>query len=114
MRNDFRRRLAAVADYGWCREHNASCDPQQMSTNLGKVAVNVPAKAVAFEVTFESEAFGPKADSEIGSEKYFYVFELNPLRYREFDEFDMQPTFGAATPERLVQNENLQRIFAAK
>jgi hypothetical protein len=114
MRNDFRRRLAAVADYGWCREHNASCDPQQMSSDLGEVAVNVEARAVAFEVTFDSEAFGPKADSEIGSEKYFYIFELDPLRYREFDEFDMQPTFGAATPERLVQSENLQRIFGAK
>jgi hypothetical protein len=85
-----------------------------MSTNLGDVAVNVQAKAVAFEVTFDSEGFGPKADSEIGSEKYFYIFELDPLRYREFDEFDMQPMFGAAIPERLVQSENLQRIFAAK
>lgn len=114
VRSDFRHRLAALADYRWCREHNAPCDPQQMSTELGKVAVNAEAKAVAFEVTFDSEAFGPKADSEIGSEKYFYVFELNPLRYREFDEFDMQSMFGAATPERLVQSENLQRIFGAK
>jgi hypothetical protein len=114
LRNDFRRRLAAVEDYGWCLKHNASCDPQKMSTDLGNVAVNVQAKAVAFEVTFDAEGFGPKADSEIGSEKYFYVFELHPLRYREFDEFDMQPMFGAATPERLVQSENLKRIFAAK
>ena len=114
LRQQFVERLAKVADKAWCRENNASCNPQEITIELGQVAVNVQAKAVAFEVTFESEGFGPKADSEIGGEKYFYVFELAPLRYREFDEFDMQPTFGAATPERLVQNENLRNIFATR
>jgi hypothetical protein len=114
VRQQFSERLAKVADKAWCRENNASCDPQAISIELGKVATNVQAKAVAFEVTFDSEGFGPRADSEIGGEKYFYVFELAPLRYLEFDEFDMQPTFGAATPERLVQSENLRNIFATQ
>jgi hypothetical protein len=114
LRKQFGERLAKVTDKVWCREHNASCDPQEISTELGQVAVNVQAKAVAFEATFESEGFGPKADSEVGGEKYFYVFELAPLRYREFDEFDMQPKFGAATAGRLVQSETLRHIFGTQ
>lgn len=113
FRKQFRQRLGAVADDSWCREHNASCDPQQMSTDLGKVAVNAEANAVAFEVTFDSEGFGPKAESEIGSERCFYVFELAPaLRYREFSEPDIPLMFKPPTPERLVQTESLQQIFA--
>jgi len=115
FRKQFRQRLGAAADDAWCREHNGSCDPQQMSTDLGKVAVNVEAKAVAFEVTFDSQGFGPRAESEIGSERCFYVFELAPtLRYRQFSEPDMQLMFEPATPERLVQSESLRRIFANK
>jgi len=111
----FRQRLGAIADHTWCREHNASCDPQQVSMDLGKVAVNVEARAVAFEVTFDSQGFGPRAEREIGSEKCFYLFELAPtLRYRQFSEPDMQLMFEPPTPERLVQTENLQRIFANK
>lgn len=85
----------------------------QVSTQQKHFAKNKSDTVAGWHI-LDSEGFGPKADSEIGSEKYFYIFELDPLRYREFDEFDMQPMFGAATPERLVQSENLQRIFAAK
>ena len=115
FRQQFRQRLRAVADGAWCREHNASCDPEQMSIELGDVAVNVEAKAVAFEVTFDSEGFGPRAESEIGSERCFYVFELAPaLRYRQFNERDMPLIFEPPTPEGLVQTESLQQIFANK
>jgi hypothetical protein len=85
----------------------------QVSTQQKHFAKN-KAETVAGGHILDSEGFGPKADSEIGAEKYFYIFELDPSRYREFDEFDMQPMFGAPTPERLVHSENLQRIFSAK
>ena len=114
FRKQFQQRLAALRNDKWCREKNASCDPQQMSTELNKIAVNADAKAVAIEVTFSSEGFGPGAESQIGNEKCFYVFKLtHGLKYREFRESDLQRMFGVATPETLVQPHVLQRVFTA-
>jgi hypothetical protein len=114
FRKQFQQRLVALQNDDWCREHNASCDPQQMSTELGKIAVNADAQAVAFEVTFSSEGFGPTAEAQLDNEKCFYVFKLNPkLKYREFREADLQRMFGAATPETLLRPQVLQRIFMA-
>ena len=114
LREQFQQRLAALRNDDWCREHNASCDPQQMSTDLDKIAVNADAKAVAIEVTFSSEGFGPTAQSQLGNEKCFYVYKLTPrLQYREFRESDLLRLFGVATPETLLQSQVLQRVFTA-
>ena len=113
LRKQFQQRLAALRNDDWCREHDASCDPQQMSMELGKIAVNAHAQAAAFEVTFSAEGFGPAAEAQLGNEKCFYVFKLAPkLQYREFRETDLQRLFGAANPDTLVQPQSLQRIMA--
>jgi hypothetical protein len=113
FRKQFQQRLAALRNDDWCRKYNASCDPQQMSTDLGKIAVNADAGAVAIEVTFSSEGFGPTAQLRLGNEKCFYVFQLTPrLKYREFRESDLQRMFGIATPDTLVRLQVLQGIFA--
>lgn len=114
LRKEFQQRLAALRNYDWCRVHNASCDPQEMSTDLGRIAVNADAEAVAIELTFSSEGFGPTAESQLGSEKCFYVFKLTPrLKYREFRESDLQRMFGIADPDTLVRPQVLRGIFAA-
>lgn len=115
LRTDFQRRLSVAADSDWCREHNSHCDPKQMSVNLaGNPATNAKGSALAFAVHFESEGFGPEADADIGAETYYYVFKLAPkLDYRAFDEFDMKPNFGEATPDVLVRPDVLRRLFPA-
>ena len=111
--NKFQQRLAALRNDDWCREYNVSCDPQQMSTELDKIAVG-RCQSLAIEVTFSSEGFGPTAQSQLGNEKCFYVFKLTPrLKYREFRESDVQRMFGIATPDTLVTLQVLQGIFAA-
>ena len=113
LRADFEKRLGVAADWDWCREHNAPCDPTQMSVNLGASQVNAAAAAFAVEIQYTSEAFGPEADADIGAETYFYVFKLAPkLDSRAFDEFDMKPRFGEATPDVLVRPDVLRRIFS--
>ncbi len=115
LREDFQKRLGAVADLDWCREHDSHCDPKRMTTELGDVAVNEKQAAIAFDVMFDSEGFGPRADAEIGGEKYFYVFKLAPkLQYREFDEFDMKPMFGEVSAKVLVRPDVLRRVFSSK
>lgn len=114
FRAGFEKRLTVAADWDWCREHNAPCDPAQMSVNLGGLRVNAAASAFAIEIQYTSEAFGPEADADIGVETYFYVFKLAPkLDYRAFDEFDMKPKFGEATPDVLVRPDVLRRLFPA-
>jgi hypothetical protein len=114
FRKQFQQRLAALRDEAWCRENNASCDPKEMSTSLGKTAVNADANAVAVEVTFSAEGFGPAAQSQLGTEKCLYIFKLAPkVEYREFRESELQRMFGVATPDALVRPDVLKRIFAA-
>jgi hypothetical protein len=114
LREQFQQHLAALRNDDWCREHNASCDPQQMSTDLDKIVVNADAEAVAIEVRFSSDGFGPTAESQLADEKCFYVFKLTPsLKNREFRESDLVRMFGVATPETLVQPQVLQRVFTA-
>ena len=85
-----------------------------MSTDLDKIVVNADADAVAIEVTFSSEGFGPNAQLRLADEKCFYVFKLTPsLKYREFRKSDLLRMFGVATPETLVQPQVLQRVFTA-
>ena len=82
---------------------------------MGDIAVNAKELAIAFGVKFESDGFPPKADEDIGSEKYFYVFKLAPtIEFREFDEFDMKPMFGEATAKVLVRPNVLHQLFASK
>ena len=114
LREQFQQRLAALRNDDWCREQNASCDPEQMSTDLDNIAVSADGEAVAIEVTFSSNGFGPTAQSQLGNEKCFYVFKLTPgLTYREFRDTDLLRMFGVATPENLVQPQVLQRVFTA-
>ena len=47
FRKQLQKQLAALRDYKWCREKNASCDPGQMSTELDKIAVNADAEALS-------------------------------------------------------------------
>jgi len=113
LRKQFQQRLGALRNDDWCREHDASCNPQDMSTELGKIAVNADAQVVAIEVTFSSEGFGPDAESQLGDEKCFYVFKLTPtLTCREYRESDLKRMFGDTAPDTLVRPESLQRIFA--
>lgn len=68
LREQFQQRLAALSNDDWCRENNASCDSQQMSTDLDKIVVSADAEALAIEVTFSSDGFGPTAQSQLGNE----------------------------------------------
>jgi hypothetical protein len=114
FRKQFQQRLIALRNEDWCREYNASCDPEQMSTNLDKIAVNPDDEAVAIQVTFSSEGFGPTAQSQLNNEECFYLFKLAPsLTYREFRQSELQRIVGVATPDILVRPEVLQRIFGA-
>lgn len=116
FRKDFSERLKKVIDEKRCQENNWPCDPDDFGSVVGPVEVNDETHSLAFRVEFETEGFLPREEAE-GSGKwdddqYVYIYQLDPLRWREFSIYDLQPEFGTDSLKNLLTQDKLRRVFA--
>lgn len=90
---------------GWCREHNAACDPENFDTDLtGKLVLNDAAKVFGFEAEFDAAGFGDAAEKQVPSRTVAYVFRERSgiWEHREFQPSQLQSLFGVISIQDLV------------
>jgi hypothetical protein len=116
FRKNFSDRLEAVIDEKRCRENNWPCDPNDFETSIGPIEVNDETHSLAFRVGFGPEGFVPREEAEGNGkwddDEYVYVYQLAPLRWREFSVYDLKPKFGTDSLKDLLTPEKLRQVFA--
>jgi hypothetical protein len=113
IRADFVRELINKIDVQWCKQHERSCDPKRFTSDLRNYVVNEQRNALAFVSIFEAGDYGPKPDSEIGTEEvvYVYKFKRDSFTYRNFLMDQSIEKFGTLDLDKLVQPVLLKKIF---
>ena len=108
--------VRSTADQNWCREKNASCDPEKISGTLDSINLNNLSQAAAFRVIYDSSGYGPKTENFVGEADVIYIFKFSSsnVSHREFRRDVLQKQFGTADLEKLVEPDELRLIFAGK
>lgn len=117
LREDFKHRLAAVADQTKCRANNWSCNPDQFGSDIEGIEVNNQTSTFAVRVSFSTDGFLTREEAEDSGawddDKYVYVYRLKPFAWRAFSIYDLKPEFGTDSLTELLAPEKLRQIFAA-
>ena len=83
LRDQFKRRLAAVIDQDKCRKYDWSCDPDQFSSDVEAVEVNEQTAAFAVQIGFFAEGFLTPEETRHSSawsdDHYVYFYRLSPF-----------------------------------
>jgi hypothetical protein len=116
LREDFKHRLAAVADPNKCRTYNWPCNPDQFGSDIEDVAVNQQTGAFAIRVGFSTEGFLTREEAENSGawddDEYVYIYRLNPFGWRAFSIYDLKPKFGTDSLTELLAPDKLRVAFA--
>ncbi len=117
FRSDFSARLQQVINRDLCGERNWACDPSSFSSTIWQsVFINDQTNSVAMDVEFGTDGFLDDAERDRGSQfdddRYAYVFQLTPFRWREFPIYDLKAKFGTDSLDELVTPEMIKRVFA--
>jgi hypothetical protein len=117
FRDAFSTRLEKVIDRKRCAENNWSCEPNDFTTDIKyPIEVNDETNALAFRIDFETEGILTREQAESSGkwndDHYVYVYQLNPLRWREFSIYDLKPKFGTDSLQELLTPEKLQHVFS--
>jgi hypothetical protein len=116
LRDDFSTRLERVINKKQCAENNWACEPDRFATEIDSVEVNNEINALAFLAAFTTEGFLTREDAENSGQwyddDYVYLFQFNPLRWREFSVYDLKPKFGTDSLKELLTPSNLKQIFS--
>jgi hypothetical protein len=117
LRAEFSKGLEKAIDEKRCQENDWPCDPKDFETDiLHPVEVSDEAHALAFRVEFSTQGFVPPEEGErsgkSSNDQYVYVYQLDPIRWREFAARDLKRKFDADSLKDLVTPEKLRRVFA--
>ena len=117
FRSDFSSRLKKTIDLNQCAANNCECDPETFSSSIEAIAVNGETVALAFRAVFTMSGFAARgqlgtADAS-DTDKYTYVYQLNPRRWRAFSINDLKPKFGTDSLPDLLTPARLEQVFAA-
>jgi hypothetical protein len=95
FRRDFSARLARAIDRKQCAANNWACNPERFASVIGPGEVNDETQSLAFRVDFSPEGFVLREEAEesgmFDDDQYVYVYQLKPLRWREFSIYDLKP-----------------------
>ena len=117
MRKEFSERLAKLIDEARCRDNNWRCDPNDFESSIVQpIEVNDATHSLAFRVVFGTQGFIPR-DEAAGSgeqavDRYVYVYQIKPTRWREFSADDVESSFGTDSLKELLTPRKLRRVFA--
>lgn len=118
FRKNFSERLDEVIDAKRCQENNWPCDPNDFESRIAAIEVNDATRSLAFGVEFGTEGFLTRGEAEDSGkwddDEYVYIYQLNPLRWREFSIYDLKPKFGTDSLKDLLAPEKLRRVFAIR
>lgn len=116
LRRNFSKRLEDVIDEKRCRENNWACDPDDFESGVGPIELNDETHALAFRAEFGAEGFLSREQAEDSGkwddDEYAYIYQFNPLRWREFSVYDLKPKFGTDSLKELLAPEKLGQVFA--
>ena len=116
FRKDFSSRLAKVVDLNKCRKNNWACQADKFTSDISDIEINDGNNSVAFVTTLRTEGFLTREEAEQSGnwydDQYVYIFQLKPLRWREFSIYDLKPKFGTDSLKDLLTSGNLKRVFA--
>jgi hypothetical protein len=117
FRRDFATRLEKIIDQNLCHENNWLCDPDRFSTALDSpITANEQTRAIAFGARFYPEGFMDRYKAEdsglFDDDTYVYIFQLEPLRWREFSIYDLKPKFGTDSLQQLISPMMIEKVFA--
>ena len=118
IRDDFSTRLEKAINKKQCTENNWACEPNQFTTEIESVEVNDESHALGFHAAFETEGFLAREETDDSGQwhddDYVYLFQFNPLRWREFSIYDLRPKFGTDSLKELLTPETLKRVFSSR
>lgn len=108
--------IGVTADQDWCRENNASCDPQKMSGSLESIAVNDDTHAAALRVLYDASGYGPKTEDFVGDAVVIYIFDFahGQPRHREFRQDILQQKIGVVDLNKLIEPAGLRLLFSER
>ncbi len=116
FRKNFSERLEEVIDEKRCQENNWACDPDDFESSAGPIEVNDETHSLAFRVDFETvgfiERYAAEDSGKWDDDEYVYVYQFDPLRWREFSVYDLKPKFGTDSLRDLLAPEKLRQVFA--
>jgi len=117
-RRDFSGRLARLIDETQCRENNWPCDPDDFESSIAEpIEINDATQALAFRVVFGTQGFIPRNEAagsgEQAVDRYVYVYQLKPQRWREFSADDFESRFGTEPLRELLTPRKLRQVFAS-
>ncbi len=116
FRKNFSERLEEVIDEKRCQQNNWACDPDDFESGIGPIEVNDETRALAFRVQFGTEGFLIREEAEDSGkwddDEYVYIYQLDPLRWREFSVYDLKSKFGTDSLKGLLAPEKLGQVFA--
>jgi hypothetical protein len=117
FRKEFSGRLERLIDVSRCKSNNWRCDPNEFESSIVEpIAINDATHALAFRVVFGTQGFIPRdeaaASGEQAVDRYVYVYQLKPQRWREFSADDVEPSFGTDSLAELLTPRKLRRVFA--
>lgn len=119
FRAEFSHVLEKVIDEKRCQENDWPCDPKDFESDvLHPIEVSDETHALAFRVEFSMQGFVPPEDadrsSKLSKHQYVYVYQLDPIRWREFAAGDLKREFGTDSIRDLVTPEKLRQVFATQ
>lgn len=117
FRRDFSERLKKIIDVKQCQENNWPCDPNEFeSTIVYPIEVNDETRSLAFRVAFDTQGFlmpqDAKASGEWHHDQHVYVYQLNPMFWREFRADELKAKFGTDSLKGLLTSGKLREVFA--
>ncbi|MGC2321104.1 MAG: hypothetical protein WA463_00605 [Terriglobales bacterium] len=116
FRRNFSARLAKAIDQTQCAARGWVCDPEHFASTVRRVEVNDETQALAFQVDYTNEGFFTRGEAEdtgiFDDDQYVYVYQLKPLRWREFSVYDLKPDFGTDSLKELLTPARLQQVFS--
>jgi hypothetical protein len=116
FRDDFSTRLEKVIDHNRCAENNWACEPDRFATVIDSIEVNDETKSLAFRASFETEGFLMRDQAETtdqwDDDQYAYIYQLHPLRWREFSIYDLKPKFGTDSLREMLAPAKLKQVFS--
>ena len=117
FRAAFSARLAKAMNEQQCNTNNWGCDPSRFTSAIDlPIAVNDETGSFAFHVHLDPEGFVTYEEAQDSGhwddDEYVYVYQLSPLRWREFSLYDLKPKFGTDSLKDLLTPERLAKVFA--
>ena len=108
--------IGATADRDWCRENNASCDPQKMDGSLDSIVINNQTHAIALRVLYDASGYGPKTEDFVGDAVVIYIFDFahGLIRHREFRQDILEQKIGVVELNKLIEPARLRLLFGER